>query len=297
MAGIFEAKLAPSLRARLEGIDIQALSRTDASRLASSAIPNIGSIELVDCNDFREKYESLYIKSFPNQSEREGADLIFDRLAAEFAGDRAGLVPYRIVGIKDTNGEAIGASQFSIFKLKGGKFAVPYLQYIYVRGENRRQNMSEVLHTLTLAVTAAEAREMGNRTVPFTLFETEPQGHGDEEESRAFSVVRSQVHTRGGAMAVALKRDGKDISPHVQPGLEVGVPPLSLVWAVRPSPILGDCWKIEDLGRDLMAAYYQCLRDEGFPEENIKLAEDIVEKRCYGSAWALMPLDSKLILE
>jgi hypothetical protein len=291
MAGIFEAKLAPALHAHLKGIDLQALSRIDAPRLASRAIPNIGSIELVDSNDFREKYDALYTKAFPKQAERERSDLISKRLAAESAGERDGLAPYRIVGILDARGEAIGASQFSVLPLKGGKFAVPYLQYIYVRSENRRQDMSEVLHTMTLAVAVADARGMANRSVPFTLFETEPPGHGDDEESRAFSVTRAQVHTKGGAVAVVLKRDGNEISPHVQPGLEVGDPPLSLVWAVRQSPVPGESWRIEDFGRDLMAAYYQSLRDEGFPEENISLAESMVETRCSGSAWALMPLD------
>jgi hypothetical protein len=291
MAGIFEAKLAPILRAHLEGIDIQALSRTDVSRLASSAIPNIGSIELVTSNDFEEKYKSLYLQSFPIPAERERTEFICARLNAHFAGEREGLAPYRIVGIRDAKGEAIGASQFAILLLKGGRYAVPYLQYLYVRSENRRQDMSEVLHTMTFAVTAAVAREMGNRIVPFTLFEMEPSGHGDEEESRAFSVVRSQIHTRGGAVAVVLKRDGQDISPHVQPGLEVGAPPVSLVWAVRPSNVPKASWRIEDIGEDLIAAYYQCLRDEGLPEENIILAESIFDKRYIGSTWALVPLD------
>jgi hypothetical protein len=291
MAGILEAKLSTALRTHLEGLDLQGLSRIDTSRLASRAIPNIGSIELVNSNDFNEKYDTLYIKEFPKQAERERSDLISMRLTAQFAGDRNGLAPYRIVGIRDSKDEAIGAAQFSVLPLKGGEFAVPYLQYIYVRSENRRQDMSEVLHTMTLAVAVADARQMGNRTVPFTLFETEPPGYGEDEESRAFSVTRAQVHTKGGAVAVVLKKDGVEISPHVQPGLEVGDSPLSLCWAVRRSPLSGTKWKIEDLGSDLMKAYYQSLRDEGFPEENIGLAERMVEERCRGSEWTLVPLD------
>jgi hypothetical protein len=291
MAGIFEAKLAPAMRTHLEGIDLQALSRIDASRLASRAIPNIGSIELVDSNDFDTKYDALYIKEFPKRAERERSDLIVERLAAQFAGERNGLAPYRIIGIRDARDEAIGAAQFSVLPLKGGEFAVPYLQYLYVRSESRRQDMSEVLHTMTLAVAVADAMQMGNRSVPFTMFETEPPQYGDDEESRAFSVTRAQVHTKGGAVAVVLKRDGEEISPHVQPGLEFGDLPLSLVWAVRQSPVPGVKWSIEDLGKDLMAAYYQSLRDEGFPEKNIRLAESMVEERCRGSEWGLMPLD------
>jgi len=83
----------------------------------------------------------------------------------------------------------------------------------------------------------------------------------------------------------------EQISPHVQPGLEVGEPPLSLVWAIRRSPRLGREWRIEEVGRDLMKAYYQSLRDEGFPEKNIRLAESMVEERCKGSEWRLLPLD------
>ena len=286
------SKLTSQLAQHLEGIDLQALSRVDASRLSSRAVPNIGSIELVSSTDFDNIYDALYVKEFPKRAERERSDLIVTRLAAQDAGEREGLAPYRIIGIRDEKGgAAIGAAQFSVLPLRGGEFAVPYLQYIYVRAENRRQDMSEVLHTMTLAVAIADARSMGDRTVPLTLFETEPPGHGDDDESRAFSVTRAQVHTKGGAVAVVLLKDGVEISPHVQPGLEEGDPPLSLVWAVRQSPCPGKEWKIEDVGRDLVAAYYQSLRDEGFPEENIQLAESIVEERCNGSEWRLMPLD------
>lgn len=291
MAGIFEDKLSPTLRTHLAGIDLQALSRINASRLASRAIPNIGLIELVDADAFEKKYDALYVEAFPKRAERERSDLITSRLAAQFARQRDGLAPYRVVGIRDCKGEAIGAAQFSVFSLEASKFAVPYLQYIYVRSENRRQDMSEVLHTMTLAVAVADAKHMGNRNVPFTLFETEPPGYGHDETSKAFSVTRAQVHTKGGAVAVVLNKNGKEISAHVQPGLEVGDPPLSLVWAVRKISMPGEDWKIEDVGDELMAAYYQSLRDEGFPEENIRLAESMVQERCKGSSWKLLPLD------
>jgi hypothetical protein len=291
MAGIFAAKLAPAMRAHLDGIDLQALSRLDASRLASRALPNIGSIELVGRDDFESKYDALYVQEFPRRTEREPSDFISARLAAQYAGERKGLAPYRIVGITDAKGDAIGAAQFSVLSLKGGEFAVPYLQYIYVRRENRRQDMSEVLHTMTLAVTVGDARQMGDRSVPFTLFETEPPGYGEDDESRVYSVLRAQVHTKGGAVAVVLKKGDEETSPHVQPGLEVGDQPLNLVWAVRQNPLPGKEWRIEDLGENLLAAYYQSLRDEGFPEENIKLAETMVAERCRGSEWELTPLD------
>jgi hypothetical protein len=291
MAGIFEAKLSTALRTHLKGIDLQALSRIDTTRLGTRALPNIGLIELVSSSDFSKKYDALYIKEFPKSAERERSDLISTRLAAQFAGKRQGLAPYRIVGIRDSEDDVVGAAQFSVLPLEGGEFAVPYLQYIYVRSENRRQDMSEVLHTMTLAVAVADAREIGNRSVPFTLFETEPPGYGDDEESRAFSVTRAQVHTKGGAVAVVLRKDGEEISPHVQPGLEVGDSPLSLCWAVRRSPVSGANWDIEHMGSDLMKAYYQSLRDEGFPEENISLAERMVEEKCRGREWVLVPLD------
>jgi hypothetical protein len=292
MSGIFEPKLTSRLRQHLEGIDLEALSRVDSARLASRAIPNIGLIELVSGPDFDKTYDALYVKEFPNRAERERSDLIVSRLEAQFADKRQGLAPYRIVGIRDDKGEAIGAAQFSVLPLRGEEFAVPYLQYIYVRSKNRRQDMSEVLHTMTLAVTVADARSLGNRTVPFTLFETEPPGHGHDEASRAFSFTRAQVHTKGGAVAVVVLQDNQEVSPHVQPGLEEGDPPLSLVWAVRQSPSPGRDWNIGDVGEDLLAAYYQSLRDEGFPEENIKLAESMVKSRCEGSEWKLMPLDT-----
>src|ERR1700677_1166416 len=112
MAGIFDGKFTSPLSALLEGIDLQALSRIDAARLATRAIPNIGSIELVQSEVFDKIYDALYVKEFPKRAERERSDLIVTRLAAQYAGERHGLAPYRIVGIRDANGEAIGAAQF-----------------------------------------------------------------------------------------------------------------------------------------------------------------------------------------
>jgi hypothetical protein len=80
------------------------------------------------------------------------------------------------------------------------------------------------------------------------------------------------------------------LSAHVQPGLEEGDPPLTLVWVIRPSPNPGKPYDVNDVGKKVVAAYYQSLRDEGFPEENISLAERIVEGRCRGRVFHLMPL-------
>jgi hypothetical protein len=75
--------------------------------------------------------------------------------------------------------------------------------------------MSELLHTMVVSVPVADARKMRNKSVPFKLIETEPPRHGDDEESRVFSVMRVQVHTKGGAATVVLDKDGEGISPHV----------------------------------------------------------------------------------
>jgi hypothetical protein len=74
--------------------------------------------------------------------------------------------------------------------------------------------MSELLHTMVVGVPVADARKMRNKSVPLKLFETEPQRHGDDEESRVFSAMRAQVHTKGEAAAVVLDKDGEEISPH-----------------------------------------------------------------------------------
>lgn len=291
MAGIFEPKLAKSIRAHLTGINLESLSRIPTSRLAKTAIPNIGKIELVDFESFKQNYDPLYISAFPKRPERERSDLIITRLAAQLAGERKGLAPYRIVGIRDASGEAIGAAQFSVLPIDGEIFAVPYLQYIYVRSENRRHDLSEVLHTITLAVASADAKAMGGRTVPFTIFETDPPGYGHDDATKAFSITRAQVHAKGGAVAIVLEKGQEQRSPHVQPGLEVGDSPLSVCWALRPNLAQVADWKVEEIGSALMKAYYQSLRDEGFPEENIRLAEMMVEKKCEGSEWKLIPID------
>lgn len=381
---IFTPYLSPSLQSHLTHLPtstpLDSLSRTTPSRLRTTALPNIGLIELVSSTDFDVLYDALYKASFPRRTERERSDLIVERLAAQAQGARTGLAPYRIVGIRDHKGEAIGAAQFSVLPVPptrmqqqrrrqletatgrtrrviadaededdggdGGKdattfkYAVPYLQYIYVRAQNRRQDMSEVLHTMVLAVASADAALMDTeadsdaqrhgtedvdtttsssagkhsvlRTVPFTLFETEPPDHGDDHASRAYALERSKIHTSSGGVALVLRRpraaarpghqeeeeeekekeEDEILSVHVQPGLEPDDPPLTLVWMIRPSPTSDSHHSLVTtrLGKALVAAYYQSLRDEGFPEKNIRLAERIVAARCRGSSFDVMPL-------
>ncbi|ETI25874.1 hypothetical protein G647_02651 [Cladophialophora carrionii CBS 160.54] len=354
---IFTPYLTPSLSSHLSNlpptISVDSLSRTAPTRLQRTALPHIGTIELVSSADFEKLYDPLYTASFPRGTERERSDLIVERLAAQARGERAGLAPYRIVGIRDHAGEAIGAAQFSVLPVpprRAGQgqgqppaegqgqetvgstsdeetssrrsisstvnFAVPYLQYIYVRAQNRRQDMSEVLHAMVLAVASADAAVMELedgassrgaeslvRTVPFTLFETEPPDHGDDHASRAYALERSKIHTSSGGVALVLRRpkrcegrshQGEDdiLSAHVQPGLEPADPPLTLVWVIRPSPTStpDQVYDLTSMGTALIAAYYQSLRDEGFPEKNIRLAERILEQRCKGSTFELVPL-------
>lgn len=291
------SKLSKRLANHLLGIDIQRYSRVSPSRLAESALPKIGLIELVSAEDFSQLYDELYTAMFPHQGERERSSLIVERLQKEFAGCRQNLAPYRIIGIRDYEGKAIGAAQFSVLLLAGNKYAVPYVQYIYVREKNRRQDMAELLHTLTLAVATADAAQ---RTVPFELFETEPPNHGDDENRKTNATQRALIHAKAGAIAIMLRRpnDGALISPHVQPGLEIGDPPLSLVWAIRPSPATTDKnTDIVELGLTLVAAYYQSLRDEGFPEANIRVAEEIVARRCTDCAFVTMSLNDVVLVE
>ncbi len=289
MATLLGEKLTPRIRELINGIDLQSLSRIDETRLASKAMQHMGSIELVASDAFAEVYDTHYIKSFPKRAERENSNLIVERLAQQDAGLRPHHAPYRLIGIRDSLGAPIGAAHISVLPLPGGQFAVPYLQYIYVRPESRRQDMSEVLHTMVLAVATADAARDG-RTVPFTFFETETRGHGDDDASRNFSHSRTEIHQKSGGVALMLMKNGEELSPHVQPGLEEADPPVTLLWAIRPSPAPALSYDIQALAPDLLAAYYQSLRDEGFPEKNIRLAEDMVAERCGGGVFCLVPL-------
>jgi hypothetical protein len=380
----FTPYISPRLRIHLSqlpsSIRLDFLSRIPTSRLSTTALPNISLIELVSAQDFAKHYDNLYVEMFPKRAERENSDLIVARLEAEERGEREGLAPYRIVGIRNRTGGIVGAAQFSVLPVpsrkrrragkgeegtpngsmndgvleeKGGpRFAVPYLQYIYVHPDHRRQDMSEVLHTMVLAVAVADAAVMDEqdsvtptptmsmnsqasskeqtkigRTVPFTLFETEPPDHGDDYNSRAYALERSKIHTKSGGVALVLRRERPThqislssssesavvtsskslhngtveehqeeeieiLSAHVQPGLEPSDPPLTLAWMIRPSPLFPaeNFQNLQSLGRGLVTAYYQSLRDEGFPERNIKLAERIVARRMEGSVFETMPL-------
>lgn len=279
---------------RLKDVDVSKFSRLSTERLAKTALLNISRIELVSGHDFQHVYTSLYEAMF-HDGERERAALIVSRLQDELDGKRHGLSPFRVVGLRDSHDQAIGAAQFSILKLRGAsRIMVPYLQYIYVRSENRRQDMSELLHALVLALTQAEAQsaEGDDHEIPFTFFETDPPCHGATEAARANAEQRTRIHARSGSQALMFRNPTTDrvVSAHVQPGLEWDDPPLTVIWVLRPSPAMATAQDVNALGDGLIAAYYQSLRDEGFYEKNIALAEGMVQARRPGNEFFLMPL-------
>ncbi|KAK4507740.1 hypothetical protein PRZ48_001475 [Zasmidium cellare] len=295
LAQLLAPKFDNRLRSHIKNIDLSSISRIPASRIQETALPNIGSIELVSSDAFATSYDELYKSNF-HGGERERSDLIVTRLQDDANGLREHLAPYRIIGIRDPAGHVAGGAQFSVLFLEDGRHAVPYLQYIYVRPENRRQDLSELMHTLTLAVAMADAAKRGggseNIIVPFTLFETEPPVHGANDDKRATAAERTKIHSKSGSVALMLRRpvDNRILSTHVQPGLETGEPPLTYVWALRANPAVALELHDDQMGKAVVAAYYQSLRDEGFPEENIALAERMVEARYRGSEFCLMPL-------
>lgn len=294
LAQLLKPRLEERLRSHISGIDLTTISRIPASRIQKTAIPNIGSIELVSSEAFATEYDDLYKSNF-HGGERERSDLIVTRLQDDAKGLREDLAPYRIIGIRDRDGRVAGGAQFSVLFLQDGRHAVPYLQYIYVRPEDRRRDLSELMHTLTLAVAMADAvkrRSVEEVTVPFTLFETEPLVHGTDDDKRAVAAERTKIHSKSGSVALMLRKlhDDRVLSAHVQPGLETGDPPLTYVWALRANPAVALRLQDDQMGKAVVAAYYQSLRDEGFPEENIALAERIVHARYRGSEFYLMPL-------
>jgi hypothetical protein len=291
MADVLGLKCTTRLSQHLSDVNPEPLSRVSYKLLRTTALPSIGSIELVSGENFSKSYDALYQSMF-KPAERERSDLIVERLEREFANQRAGLAPYRVVGIKDHDGFAIGAAQFSVLYLQGENLAVPYLQYIYVRSENRRQYMADILHTLVLAVSTADAVKVG-RTVPFTLFETHPPSIIVRKPGTIQSAQTAEIHAKAGAVALMLRENetGRQVTPHVQPGLEKGEPPISLIWAIRDSPANHEFdHDLQSIGKGLIAAYYQSLHDEGFPEDNIRLAEELFAKQCENSKFELIPI-------
>ncbi|KAI5371064.1 hypothetical protein Slin15195_G019370 [Septoria linicola] len=262
-----------SLASIIEEVCFSTLSRVSASRLRASAIPHIGQIELVDSTAFQHEYSRLYTANFSGH-EREHPSHICERLEDQFAGRREGFAPYYIIGIRDADGTAIAAAQFSVLLPDSTRDVIPYLQYIYVRPQNRAQLLSEVLHTLVLAVAVAVtfARRDDSQLphVPFTICETQPE-----------ALERSKIHSKSGSQALMLKRraDGRILSAHIQPGLEPEDPPTTLVWLLRRCPGSESSSCSDELGRALVAAYFDSLREEGIPGKNVDEAESILEAR------------------
>ncbi|SMR45126.1 unnamed protein product [Zymoseptoria tritici ST99CH_3D1] len=293
-----EPKFDHRLKAHLKDINLTPVTRIPTERLCRTALPKIGLIELVSATSFRRHYEDLYNAMF-HAGERERGDLIFTRLDDDFRGLRKGLFPFHIVGIRDHQGQAIAAAHFCVLLMPDGKHAVPYLNYIYVRPESRRQDLSELLHTLVLGITMADAQFHARgglvAEVPFTLCETEPVVHGEDDGKRAKAAERTRIHARSGSVALMLKRadDGRLISSHVQPGLDQDDPPLTLIWVLRANPAHELVLEGDDMGRNLLEAYYRSMREEGFVEKNIALAENMVQARWQGAEeFCLLPLSS-----
>ncbi|KAL5397064.1 hypothetical protein PMIN02_002658 [Paraphaeosphaeria minitans] len=294
--------LAPTLQHLLAPINLSPLSRLPPSRLLATARPHIHTIELVSPSAFATDYAPLYTSLF-HGGERERPDLIVERLQQDAEEKRTALSPYRVVGLRGERGKVLGAAQFSVLLLDLAHDAeevraVPYLQYIYIHPSHRRQDLSELLHTLVLAVSMASSPNPSKAKVPFTLFETEPPTHGDDAAARKTALERTSIHTRSGSMALMLCKppilpDGPPvyISAHVQPGLEPEDPPLTLIWVIRPNPAHhGETIDFNKLGPLVLAAVYRSFRDEAFPEANIALAEEITGKRRAGADFCLMEL-------
>ncbi|OAG06586.1 uncharacterized protein CC84DRAFT_1257895 [Paraphaeosphaeria sporulosa] len=291
LSALLAPLLAPTLQRLLAPIKLSPLSRLPTSRLLTTALPNISSIELVSSSAFETDYAPLYTSLF-HGGERERPNLIVERLRQDAQGKRAG-----------SHRKVLGAAQFSVLLLDATEdaedvVAVPYLQYIYVRSENRRQDLSELLHTLVLAVSLASSPNPTKAKVPFTLFETEPPTHGDDTAARKTALERTSIHARSGSKALMLRKppvssDGLPVyvSAHVQPGLEPDDPPLTLIWVIRPNPVhQGEALDVNKLGPVVLAAVYRSFRDEAFPEANIALAEEIAEKRRVMSEYCVMGL-------
>lgn len=292
--------LTPALAHLLAPIPLSPLSRLPASRLHTTALPHIHTIELVSSSAFATAYAPLYTSLF-HGGERERPDLIVARLQDDAEGKRKGLAPYRVIGLRGTSGDPLGAAQFSVLHLSDQGEVVPYLQYIYIDPAHRRQDLSELLHTLVLAVARAEGPGRAESKVPFTLFETEPPAHGDDVGARNTASERITIHARTGCLALMLRRNisttSSDssasgyLSAHVQPGLEPDDPPLTLIWVIRPNPAHRDeVLHVNKLGPVVLAAVYSSFRDEEFPEANIALAERMAAARRTGAEFCLLEL-------
>ncbi|EME87532.1 uncharacterized protein MYCFIDRAFT_212924 [Pseudocercospora fijiensis CIRAD86] len=291
---LLTAKFDGALIGYLRGIDIACVSRLSTQRLKQNALPAIGLIESVTGPIFESHYTPLYLANF-HGAEREHPDLIINRLNERHSQRRRHDFPYWVIGVRDPSGQAAAAAQFSVFLQ--GRHAIPYLQYIYVRPQSRRKDLSEVLHTITLAVAMAEAaihHPDAPPQVPFTLCETKPAVHGSNAETKAAAAERVSIHAKSGSQALMVRRKGhcRILTAHCQPGLENGQPPLTLIWVLRPNPASPLTIADENLGKSIIASYYQNLRNEGFPEENIALAESLVEGRLeLDHEFCLIPLD------
>ncbi len=195
---------------------------------------------------------------------------------------------------KDRN--VVGIHHFSTIPLKGSDKAITYLQYTGSADDKFMQDnygkafgyRGHGIMTLLYAAMAKQAEENAKNTLDRpgghagTILESEFIGQASDEDAIRYTKERLVTHGRTGAKTIMLRmKDGKLISPHLQPALSSDAKAIKLLLSYRPAKY--DAGKLDqveqmdfDEGKRVVNAFIDNFDTEGFNKDEVEKARQQV---------------------
>lgn len=270
------------------------LDRMSGSTAVIAQIEKLpGRLDAIATFKVRDAFK-LYEHCFPNPDEREPIQEIKARVKQFAQSPSPDGADFHVHVFADAQRAVVGYSQGSVVPSDAGMFY--YWQYGCVadgdymkahakRDVNPRQNgVLNTIHGVNAATLNAAAAKQGVPALGL-LWESEPRGLGDDAASIKFTDTRLAVHNRaGGRVMMGVTAEGELVNLHLQPRLTADSEPIALHMMYRPLKYEeGDEQKRGELKKSdaasMMNAWIGNFRREGFPEADVKEAEDEIRAR------------------
>jgi hypothetical protein len=194
----------------------------DKVLLASTKVKRIERLSSDTAADIQTQAFALYEASFPSEDEREPVDLIKTRIEEK-------TFDFHAHAYLDEADKVVGYCQGSIVKTANPVAQVFFsLQYCCVDISFRGGGIMQLMHAVNCATLVACAKKLGCDPLG-VIWETEPAGLGEDDESRKFTKSRLIIHNKaGGRVLIGKRADGSYVNLHVQPRLTPESSPITL---------------------------------------------------------------------
>lgn len=238
----------------------------------------------------------LYEHCFPNPDEREPIADIKARLKTYDRGATPDGAAFHAHAFADDQGRVVGYAQGSTVPTPSGEGLFYYWQYgcvadrAYMQDNYgvdtnpREHGVLNTMHGIAAATLVAGAAKADKAPLAI-VWESEPRGLGDDRDSIRFTDTRLGIHNRaGGRVMMGVDDEGRLVNLHLQPRLTADSEPIALHMMVRPlayeegeEKARGEL-PVKD-AEQLMLGFINNFRLEGFPEKDVREAEDEIKKR------------------